>query len=284
MAEVAGRRAHARLRRRGRGAATPRPVRAARRRPRTAGRPRVHVGHHRRAQGGAVPRPAAGGGHPHRRRRRVGRSRMPPPTPMLAGTQFAHVGFMTKLPWYLRLRHHHARARPVAGRGRAAPASPSTASPRSAASPRRSRCCCARTSRPTTSTCVQASSSAAPRHRPRSCARPGRASARDYSIRYSSTESGGCGTGTAFDADDEEALFTVGRPRGGIEVGICDDDGGPAPRRRGGRGVAALAHDDGRVLARPGRRPRTRSSDGLAAHRRPRLDRRARAACASPGA
>src|SRR5690606_35621801 len=26
-----------------------------------------------------------------------------PPTPMLASTQFAHVGFMTKLPWYLRL-------------------------------------------------------------------------------------------------------------------------------------------------------------------------------------
>ena len=25
------------------------------------------------------------------------------PTPMLAGTQFAHVGFTTKLPWYLRL-------------------------------------------------------------------------------------------------------------------------------------------------------------------------------------
>ncbi len=25
------------------------------------------------------------------------------PTPMLASTQFAHVGFMTKLPWYLRL-------------------------------------------------------------------------------------------------------------------------------------------------------------------------------------
>ena len=45
-----------------------------------------------------------------------------------------------------------------------------------------------------------------------------------YSIRYSSTESGGCGTGTAFDADDDEALFTVGKPRGGIEVEIRDGD------------------------------------------------------------
>jgi acyl-CoA synthetase (AMP-forming)/AMP-acid ligase II len=41
-----------------------------------------------------------------------------------------------------------------------------------------------------------------------------------YSIRYSSTESGGCGTGTAFDAGDEEALHTCGRPRPGVEVRI----------------------------------------------------------------
>lgn len=48
-----------------------------------------------------------------------------------------------------------------------------------------------------------------------------------YSIRYSSTESGGVGTGTAFDADDEEALHTVGRPRRGVEVSIRADDGTP---------------------------------------------------------
>ena len=45
-----------------------------------------------------------------------------------------------------------------------------------------------------------------------------------YSIRYSSTESGGIGTATAFDADDDEALFTVGRPRPGRRPGD--------PRRR----------------------------------------------------
>ena len=80
-----------------------------------------------------------------------------------------------------------------------------------------------------------------------------------YSIRYSSTESGGCGTGTAFDADDDEALFTVGRPRGGIEVGICDDEAGPAARRRGGRGVAALAHRRWRSTGATPRAPPTRS-------------------------
>jgi acyl-CoA synthetase (AMP-forming)/AMP-acid ligase II len=45
-----------------------------------------------------------------------------------------------------------------------------------------------------------------------------------YSIRYSSTESGGLGTMTAFDAPDEEALFTVGRPRPGTELRIHDGE------------------------------------------------------------
>ena len=45
-----------------------------------------------------------------------------------------------------------------------------------------------------------------------------------YSVRYSSTESGGVGTLTALDAPDEEALYTIGRPRPGIEAMIADDD------------------------------------------------------------
>lgn len=46
-----------------------------------------------------------------------------------------------------------------------------------------------------------------------------------YSIRYSSTESGGIGIGTALDADDEEALHTIGRPRPGVEAEIRDHEG-----------------------------------------------------------
>ena len=45
-----------------------------------------------------------------------------------------------------------------------------------------------------------------------------------YSVRYSSTESGGVGTLTALDAPDEEALYTIGRPRPGVEVMVADDD------------------------------------------------------------
>lgn len=50
-----------------------------------------------------------------------------------------------------------------------------------------------------------------------------------YMIRYSSTESGGVGLGTAPDADDEEALHTVGRPRPGVEVEIRGPDRRPLP-------------------------------------------------------
>ncbi len=46
-----------------------------------------------------------------------------------------------------------------------------------------------------------------------------------YSIRYSSTESGGVGLATALDADDDEACHSVGRPRDGVEAEIRDADG-----------------------------------------------------------
>lgn len=50
-----------------------------------------------------------------------------------------------------------------------------------------------------------------------------------YSVRYSLTESGGVGTATALDAPDEEALYTVGRPRPGVEAKVADDDGNELP-------------------------------------------------------
>ena len=77
-----------------------------------------------------------------------------------------------------------------------------------------------------------------------------------YSIRWSSTESGGVGTGTAFDAPDAEGLHTVGRTRGGIEVAVHDDDGRPVADGEGGevwlRSEAATdgyLHDDGATAA-----------------------------------
>ena len=50
-----------------------------------------------------------------------------------------------------------------------------------------------------------------------------------YSVRYSSTESGGVGCATALDAPDEEALYTVGRPRPFVECKVADNDGNELP-------------------------------------------------------
>jgi acyl-CoA synthetase (AMP-forming)/AMP-acid ligase II len=150
------------------------------------------------------------------------------PTPMLAGTQFAHVGFMTKLPWYLRL----GTTTHVLGRWRAADAlacvvehripSIGGVAPQIALLLREDL-------EALDLDCMQSlivGGAASPPALVREARERFGAS---YSIRYSSTESGGCGTGTAFDAADDEALFTVGRPRGGIEVDIRAEDGSPLP-------------------------------------------------------
>jgi acyl-CoA synthetase (AMP-forming)/AMP-acid ligase II len=62
-----------------------------------------------------------------------------------------------------------------------------------------------------------------------------------YSIRWSSTESGGVGLGTSFDADDDEALHTVGRPRPGVEARIAGD--GDEPLADGEVGELQLRSD-----------------------------------------
>jgi acyl-CoA synthetase (AMP-forming)/AMP-acid ligase II len=148
---------------------------------------------------------------------------------MLASTQFAHIGITTKLPWYLRL----ASRTHILGRWRADDALRTIAEQRMTSiggvapqlalmvrSPE-----AARHSWDHVKTIVVGGAASPP-------ALVGAVRERfgaDYSIRYSSTESGGCGTGTAFDADDDEALHSVGRPRGAIEVSARDEDGREVP-------------------------------------------------------
>jgi acyl-CoA synthetase (AMP-forming)/AMP-acid ligase II len=148
---------------------------------------------------------------------------------VLASTQFAHVGFTTKLPWYLRLAtrtHILARWRADdALRTIAAERMPSIGgvAPQLALMVRSPEV--ERHDWDHVSTVV-VGGAASP---PALVAEVRRRFGADYSIRYSSTESGGCGTGTAFDADDDEALHSVGRPRPGVEVAVRDADGRPAP-------------------------------------------------------
>lgn len=144
---------------------------------------------------------------------------------MLASTQFAHVGFTTKLPWYLRL----ATRTHILDRWRADDALRTIAEQRMPSiggvapqialmlrSPEIDRHDWDHV------TTIVAGAAASPPALVRAARERFGAA---YLIRYSSTESGGCGTGTAPDADDEEALFTVGSPRPGVEVQVRDDGG-----------------------------------------------------------
>jgi acyl-CoA synthetase (AMP-forming)/AMP-acid ligase II len=150
--------------------------------------------------------------------------------PMLASTQFAHIGFMTKLPQYLQLGMttylrdrwraadvlrlvHDTKMTSIGG---VAPqmalmlADPDFDSYDFSA----------------VKTIVMGGALSPPDLVRQARERFGAA----YSIRYSSTESGGLGTSTAFDADDEEALHTVGRTRPGIELELRDGDDRPVGR------------------------------------------------------
>ncbi|HEY8526731.1 MAG TPA: AMP-binding protein [Acidimicrobiales bacterium] len=159
---------------------------------------------------------------------------------MLASTQFAHVGFMTKLPWYLQsaTRTHvleRWRADDVL-RLVAAERMPSIGgvAPQFALmlrSPEMDRHDWSHVR-----TLIAGAAASPPALVDEARRRFGAA----YSIRYSSTESGGIGTGTAFDADDEEALYTVGRPRAGVAVSVRDDDGAPIPAGGGPDGLGEV--------------------------------------------
>jgi acyl-CoA synthetase (AMP-forming)/AMP-acid ligase II len=144
--------------------------------------------------------------------------------PLLGGTQFCHIGFMTKLQWYLRLgctllvqerwrpdvalrliaQHRMRSVGGVAAQIALVLQQPDFDS----------------FDLSSVETIIVGGGPSPPELVREARRRFGAA----YSIRYSSTESGGVGTATAFDAPDEEALYTVGRPRPGVEVRL--DDGG----------------------------------------------------------
>ncbi len=149
--------------------------------------------------------------------------------PMLAGTQFAHVGFMTKLPWYVRTgatlhlqdRWRAADVLDVVERTRMRAIG--GVAPQIALMLRDARF------DERDLSAVQALVVGGGPSSPALVTEARRRFDAAYSIRYSSTESGGVGTGTAFDADDHEALHTVGRPRPGMGLDVRDEDGRPLP-------------------------------------------------------
>ena len=139
---------------------------------------------------------------------------------MIASTQFAHVGFMTKLPWYLRLGSTiHMLDRWTAG-GVLRLVHEHRIASIGGVAPQIALMVRAPEAKELDFECVKTIVMGGGASSPALVADARATFGAAYSIRYSSTECGGCGTGTAFDADDDEALHTVGRPRPGVEVTI----------------------------------------------------------------
>ena len=148
-------------------------------------------------------------------------------SPMLASTQFAHIGMTGKLPWYLRL----GATLHVMTRWRADDALRLVAEHRmptiGCVAPQLALMLRSELMDALDLTCVRAIIAGGAASPPALVVEARQRFGAEYSIRYSSTESGGVGLGTAFGAPDAEALHTVGRPRPGIEVRIADEHDQP---------------------------------------------------------
>lgn len=150
--------------------------------------------------------------------------------PMLVSTELAHVGFMTKLPWYLRTgaRMHMLR------RWRAADALELIADNKMASVGGIGAQIALMLRLPDFDSydvsSVKAIIVGGQRSSPQLIEEARRRFQAAYSVRYSSTESGGVGTLTAYDAPEEEALYTVGRPRDGIDLVVRDEGGAEVPQ------------------------------------------------------
>lgn len=143
----------------------------------------------------------------------------------ISSTQFAHVAFMTKLPWMLACgRTTHLLERWSAGAGLEL-----TARHRMAAvigvAPQIALMVRHPSSEALDFSAVQAVVAGGGPSPPELVRSARERFGAPYSIRYSSTESGGVGLATALDAGDDEACHSVGRPRPGVQAQIRDADG-----------------------------------------------------------
>lgn len=142
----------------------------------------------------------------------------------LAGTELAHVGFMTKLPAMLRI----GATTHLLARWRAGDVLRLIAEHRMAVvggvAPQMALLLRHPDLDRLDVSCVRAIVMGGAASPPALVEEARRRFGAPYSIRYSSTESGGIGLGTAFDADDDEALHTIGRPRGEVEAEVRGPD------------------------------------------------------------
>jgi acyl-CoA synthetase (AMP-forming)/AMP-acid ligase II len=146
-------------------------------------------------------------------------------SPTILGTQFAHIGAMTKVPWLLA----GGATLHVMRKWRAADVLRLTAEHRMAAINAGPTQIALLLRQPDFEaydlSCVRVIVAGTGPSSPAIIDEARRRFDCAYSVRYSSTECGGVGLATAMDAPDSEALYTIGRPRPGVDAKIADDQG-----------------------------------------------------------
>lgn len=159
----------------------------------------------------------------------------PDPIHQYGSTQFAHVGFTTKLPWYLRL----GTTTHLLDRWRAGDVLDLVARERIATlggvAPQIALLLRDPGFDDRDLDCVRLLVVGGAASPPALVAEARVRFGAGYSTRWSSTESGGVGTGTDPAGDDQEQLHTVGRPRPGMGLEIRDRDGTVLPTGEVGR-------------------------------------------------
>lgn len=157
------------------------------------------------------------------------------PIPQNGSTQFAHVGFTTKLPWYLRL----GTTTHLLDRWRASTVLDLVEKERirtvGGVAPQIALLLRDPDFDDRDLRCVDLLVVGAAASPPTLVEEARRRFDAGYSIRWSSTESGGVGTGTDPNGPDEETLHTAGRPRPGMGLEVRDDHGTVLPAGEIGR-------------------------------------------------
>jgi len=147
------------------------------------------------------------------------------PIPQFGSTQFAHVGFTTKLPWYLRL----GTTTHLLDRWRASDVLDLVVRERIATiggvAPQLALLLRDPAFDDRDLACVRLLVMGGAESPPALVREARRRFGAGYSIRWSATETGGVGTATSPDDPDEVALHTVGRPRPGMGLEIRDPMG-----------------------------------------------------------
>jgi len=150
--------------------------------------------------------------------------------PMLASTQFAHIGITTKLSWYLRRGTTLVRVDPWRADAVLEAVARHRIDSIGGVAPQIALLLRSPLMHTLDLSCVRLLIVGGAASSPALVAEATERFGAGYSIRYSSTESGGVGLGTDPAGDTDEVLHTVGRPRPGVEARIVDPaDGGELP-------------------------------------------------------